>query len=604
MTSPVHRLQFPDSSRVLTNELLIEAKIVLRENALSTATISIDNESDTYPYEIDGDGTVLLQVGEDTNHLNSLFYGWVNFPVASIRDHKRAVLECDHIGFSLAEMLVAQEYGAQSSNPTLDTIAEILTDASYGIVPKYVNKILGSATDSGYNLSTTGTIDAITGTINYIAFPFKPADKCLNDLCDLVTALKAGSAGPHWIVDNDGNLRVKLVTSNQAYVDSNNHGWTKYYGGADNTDGQANITLGEDIDLIDYEAMKPEANYIVYYGNWRRPSNGDAWTNTGCDSIWTGINSSGFTTVLSVDTSNKIVGTSSLKALNNSAIDHQSGVYIPTGKQAGWDFSTFTDFNVPTLNFYIRVSGTITNLTVGVYNIAGDGETIDAYGTTNLSSDVTESDKWYHFSLPLGPYYNTPERFQTFKWYGTGTLDWSAIDAIQLFWTTTQNSYVNIDGFYFGDANICRVAYNSTLTPYSMKLITDDIGKDDTLKAADDSGLMAQLAYAELLRQQKPTNHTTIKTPMLPTALPGQWFSLQGFDYRATKIVHEIKNNDYTTTLYLTDDLTNGRTRPRWEDINRQYANIRPEFQDRQASNLKAGSIDWRIARLVKDYAT
>jgi hypothetical protein len=34
-----------------------------------------------------------------------------------------------------------------------------------------------------------------------------------------------------------------------------------------------------------------------------------------------------------------------------------------------------------------------------------------------------------------------------------------------------------------------------------------------------------------------------------------------------------------------------------------ELAAIRPEFQDRQSSSIKAGSVDWRITRLVEDYS-
>lgn len=381
--------------------------------------------------------------------------------------------------------------------------------------------------------------------------------------------------------------------------------WHKYYGGADNTAGQATINPS-DVLHYNFEKMSPEANFVVYYGNWRRPSNGDAWTNAGCNSIWVGINGSGFNTQLSEDTTNHIVGTSSLKATCTAVGGAQSGIYIPNGKQAAWDFSGFTDFNVPTMNFYIRAHGTISNISVGVYNIASDGSTIDAYGTSNLSTDVTEYDKWYHFSLPLGPYYNTPERFQTFKWYGTGTLDWSAIDAIQFWWTAGQNSYVNLDGFYFGDAAVCRVAYNSDKPGGVVKerLIVDNIGKDDSLKASDDSGLMAKMAYAELLRLQSDALVGTLQTPMIKDALPGQLLDSQGTPFRITQIVQSADaSTGFLSTFHVTDDVLNGRARARYEDINKQFANLRPAWQDRNSSSQLAGSVDWRIARLAKDYA-
>lgn len=34
---------------------------------------------------------------------------------------------------------------------------------------------------------------------------------------------------------------------------------------------------------------------------------------------------------------------------------------------------------------------------------------------------------------------------------------------------------------------------------YKVKFITDDVGKNDSITASDDSGVMARMAYAELV---------------------------------------------------------------------------------------------------------
>jgi hypothetical protein len=66
--------------------------------------------------------------------------------------------------------------------------------------------------------------------------------------------------------------------------------------------------------------------------------------------------------------------------------------------------------------------------------------------------------------------------------------------------------------------------------------------------------------------------------------------------------VHSISKTNYTSLISITDDLTNGRARLRYEDVNKQWSAIRPEFQDRQASSIKASSIDLRVARLAENY--
>lgn len=608
MTNPKNRLIIDPAGSALTleGELLKYAKIILNENAVHTATFVLDNDSWIFPSILDTEQTINLAVTDSGGSYSTyndgygLFTGVTRFPISDVNPKNREVaLSLDHYrGVALKEMTVANEYGAQSANPTLDTISEILTDANQGIITKYVNKVLGSATDSGYSVNVD--CEAVADVINYVEFPYKPADKALNDLCDLVTALNAGNAGIHWTVGFDGYLKIKSIDQDLVGTHTD---WTKYYGGSQTA---ATLTYREDYDSVNTEKISAEANYIIYYGLWRRPSNGDSWTNADCDSIWTGVNDAGtsYKSVLTEDTVTFKVGTSSLRVTNDAVGGGHSACYIPAGKQAAWDFSSFTDFNVPTLNFYVLAHGNIANLNVGVYNVAGDGTTVDAYGAHSLSADgLTEYDKWYHYSLPLGPYYNSPERFQDFKWYGTGALDWSAIDAIQFYWDAGEDSYICLDGFYFGDAHVCRVAWNSDDTKIKQRIIVDDIGKDDSLKASDDSGVMAQLAYAEYLRCSSEYYINTITVPMLPNALPGQLFYVDGVDMRATQIIHEITESQYKTTLHLTSDLTNGRSRPRYEDLNKQYANIRPNFQDREASNMKAGSVDYRITRLAKDYA-
>ena len=571
------------------NDAMISAKVTRVENGFDSALIVLDDTS-YYPATVTDGTTVQLDVKDYSDaSYTTILKGIVRFPTANISKEGRTLpLTCLGSGRGLGKMLVGYEFGSQSINPSVDTVTEIVSDATHGIIPKYVNHILGSAIDSGFNYTVS---TSVANSIPYVNFPYKPALGCLQDLVDLVTAQQVGAAGIHFIVTTDDILHMKFISATQV-------GWAQYYGGS-----QANATLdyGSDYFSISLEKMAPESNYVLYYGNWKRPSNGDAWTGADCDDIWT-LKYDG---VLSVDTTNHIVNDSSLKCLNDVVGGSLHGCYIPVGYQAGWDFSGFTDFNVPTMNFYFRKHGVITGIEVRIFNYDAGGA-VTGYGVTDITADITADDKWYHFSLPLGPYYNTPERYANFKWYGSPAIDWADLDCIMFHMThTAENAYFNIDGFYIGDANICRVAWNSDLPggEAEMRLITDDIGKDDSLKAADDSGLMAQLAYSELLRLQKPAYVGTVETPMIKDALPGQLFNIQTVDYRVTKLVHTLSPDGCKTMFSITDDVTNGRARARYEDINKQYANIRPEFQDRQASSIKAGSVDWRIARLVKDYA-
>jgi hypothetical protein len=581
MFQPVNKLTL--GSTEFTNRLL-SAKVTRLENGFDTATILIDDTS-LYP-SIVTDGTAIqLDVKNySAPSYTTIFKGIVRFPIANISfpEGNLLTLSCYGAGYGLSEMLVAAEFGSQSINPTLDTITEIITDTSEGIIARYLNLILDTATSSGHSYS--GVVASITDVIPYISFPYKPVDKCLNDLCDIATAFKAGSAGPHWIVTTDGALHLKLVNASGT-------GWTKYYG-----DSQANATLtyGADYKEINIEKAAPEANYIVYYGAWRRPSNGDAWTET-----HTGWDGNGDTT-LSTESTIKKVGTGSVQAAESTNPTGNVQFYYPSGQNAAWNFNMWQIFNTPCLNFYAYRSGTfIGTITVKLCTTSSN------YWAVTL--DMDDDSKWYHFSLPIGPYFDIQGQDKADIWVATGAPDWGEINYVEFYAATVANGgEILIDGLHFGGAAVVRVAWNSDLpgTTAKMKLITDDIGKDDSLTALDDSGIMAQLAYAELLRSQTRLRLATVPLEtMLPTALPGQWFYLQSEDYRCTKLIHTIDKNGYSTMLYLTDDLINGRSRQRYDDLNKVYASQRPEWQDRQASNIKAGQVDWRVTKLVKDYA-
>jgi hypothetical protein len=217
--------------------------------------------------------------------------------------------------------------------------------------------------------------------------------------------------------------------------------------------------------------------------------------------------------------------------------------------------------------------------------------------------EISDVDQFEHFSIDCGT--DGKDTTKAYHWAANlgGSPDWAEINYLEFTVLAPVGSYWNVDGLHFGGFPICRVAYNSDYTPYCMKLIVDDVGKDDSLNTADDSGMMAQLAYAELLRSQKTTYQITTKQQILPDALPGQWFSISSVDLRAREITHVINGDDFTTYLDLTSDVVNGNTRRRYEDINKQYAALRPENQDRQATNIKAGKVDWRTPRYEVDYS-
>jgi hypothetical protein len=576
------------------------------ENGFDSATIYIaDTKSLNYDTRAAAGDAITVQVKDASDAAyTTIFKGIIRVCLPNIdsKEGQFLVLKCDGSGFGLAECLVGQEFGVDSRNPTYDTIGEIVGagDAGIGILHSWVNHYLGAGGASGY--AYTSDLEAMTGTINYISFPYKPANRCIDDLCDLVTAIRQGGAyhpdhiGPHWIVDTDSMLRMKLVNGTQA-------GWTKYYG-----DSAANATLQQGIDFLnpEFQDLDPEANCILFYGDWRRPSNGDLWTEGG-NALWGHT----ATHIEVADSATAIVGGQSIQI---DSPDGSNGyAWVPAARTAGWDFTSIgTEQNIPTVNWYARVNDNTFGL--GMIMMLTGGANFYYY---DFTSAFTANDTWYHFSLPIGTFYNfNIEEKTTPKWIKNAAADWGNINSITFYFGGSAGKYLLIDGLHMGGASVCRIAKNSTsITAKKLRtrIITDNVGKDDSLKASDDSGLMAQTAYSELLRLQSQPKVGILTTPMIKDLLPGQWLHVHALtkadgsfavdkDMRATEVHQVISDQGFLSNIQVTDDLTNTHARKRYDDINKVQAAFRPEWQDRQAASLKASGIDINVVRLEKDY--
>jgi hypothetical protein len=376
-------------------------------------------------------------------------------------------------------------------------------------------------------------------------------------------------------------------------IGANPAGWPKYFGNSQST---ATLQYGQDYIESNFEALGPESNYVIYYGSWRRPSDGDSFTENNSADWSIGANMS----KNDYPSPQKVVNSYAIGAFITASPTGPFQLAYPSSKDAAWDFSGFTEFNTPNLNVYLNP---------GAINGSGASDWYVLLYTDASNwfycklEDWSGIDTWTHFSIPVGPFFNVQGNTTKYKWLKSGSPSWGNINWIEFGNSSVTNSDgLYVDGLHFGDAKICRVAQKSGASIYNMKTIIDNVGKDDSLQASNASGVMASLAYAELLRQQATSYTGYVITPILPEALPGQYFFLTGADFRATRITHTLSANGLLSKLYLTTDLLNSNTRHRYEDINRIYAAIRPQWQDRESSSLKSGEVDWRITRLVKSY--
>jgi hypothetical protein len=593
--NPQVKLTVTTSGTAYEIDGLESGKIIRNENGFDIADFIVQDAigvdaSRYYPSKIAGGSLVKCEMKDASeSSWTTVFSGIIRFVYVRMSDQGWSLeLKCDGAGYGFVETVCREEYGTESRNPSLDTIKAILTNGTKGVIPKFVNGILGSGS-SGYSYNYDN-VDDIAGSMLYVYFPFKPCDKTVGDLCDLVQAIKGVNPGPHWIVDTDSKFRLKTIGVDQT-------GWTGYYGG-----NQAAATLEQGIDLASYsfEDLASEANYVLYYGVLRKPA--FDYLTEGHANLWHDpgdyINITDESTIVKV-------GTYSLKVSTTQTRD----TYYPNGGAAGWDFTKIgSKKNPPTFNFWARIEDVPTlSVQMGLYT---DGSN---YFKKTIFNSSSAADTWYWHSLRIGDDYGYVD------WDHYGSPSWSNINFIDI-WHVEGACVTYWDDMHF-EGLICRAAKNSTkITSDKLKtkIIIDNVGKDDSMTLGDDTGTMARLVYSELLRCQTTPLVGEIRVPCLKTLLPGQLLHIHAKrsqvasgtfnvdkDMRATR--HEIdfdKVNGFQSRIGVTSDVTNSYPRMAWTDMNKIYAATRPEFQDRQATTIKTGILDLDVPILEKDYAS
>lgn len=598
---PMPRSKITVGATEFTNTLNT-AVITRLENGFDTATIELpDNQSAYYPGTITNGTAVQVDVRTVGGSYTTIFKGVVRFVLFPEGTNELIQLKCDGSGYGFSDTVVMNEYGFQSINPTLDTINEILTDGTDGIITKYTNYILKTGTSSGFNYSSSLEAAGAGDTVPYVYFPYKPCNKAIDDLTDIICAKRNGSAGLHWIVTTADYFLLKSI-------DQSLGGWTKYYGNS-----QANSTLTPDdyTSFPKFEPMGPEANYIIYNGIWRRPSNGD-WTE-GNHNDWDDGSGSTFSDEGTI----KTTGGYSVEGYTAAATGCGFKFTFPTAI----DVTLFTSQNIASMNFDLAVDRVMTPLSgAGIYNnffirLFSGASAYDYLlpGEAAITKGTSSGDQnFQHFNIQLG-------RFSKDQWLHASTsLDWSNILSIEIWCPNVQYAY--LDGFNIGGSQVVRHAKNSTnitANKVKMRTITDTTPKDDTLTSGTpgttDTGLMAQLALSELLRLQKSSTTGSVTTFMIADALPGQWFHIHAKeksdgsftfneDFRATKITHVISPSGFYTSLMLTNDLINSHARPAYEDRNKIMESQQPNYQNRQTTSIKAGNMDIYVTPLIEDY--
>lgn len=567
------------------------------------------------------------------------FYGFVEKPkIVSSGSGKFLHLQCRSYFRALLDLKVGQEYGSESSNSGLDTLQEILQDGTDGIVDLWVNKLLGSGVNSGYTVNDT-YVEDLADVVPYLFFPYTPVRDAVNDLCDLVQALRAANpnedtgTGPHWIgrtIESPADTFTHYLLVGE--VNDHEHAgapavetyWPTWW----NTN-EAGSTLAEGIDFMqfDFERVEPEANYILYFGNFRKPGNGDFWTGetAGASALWAsgaGTASSARTSVGAggVGGGDPMVGSTCLKIEPTNVLGVGTAFY-PAARDLNLHFIDIsTTSSIPHLSFY-HYSTDIDLGTHWVYcatesTAFGDGN--NDYFIGNLVDAMTPvTDEWIRFDLPIGPYWALDPGLQEtggaseFDWVVFGNADWNEINTIAFTSGSALTYDTFVDGVHF-NGQVTRGAYLSGVPYFKVKSIHDDVAKDDSIDNATDTGTIASLAYAELLRAARRPIQGVVAVPGLPTILAGQKAHVHGAatnggfrinkDMRIPQHHLHCSGSGLVSYLTLTDDLLNARPMSPLDAYNLVQRAAEPSAQNRTMLSIKSWPIDITQTKLETAY--
>ena len=576
--------------------------VILRENAVSNLEIILNNyqnENFIGKCELGDNIKVQFRYVDETNTYTQLFGGWIDQMEPSLMSHGE-LMKILSYGYEvgLVNMLVKQQYGSESENPSLNTVQEVLTDAGLGIIPKYVAKVMASATDSGYSLNTSKVAN-VTSDFRYLYFPGKPALKCLEDIITLVCAANLPNAGCHWIVIPEETTAYLCVATVGNHENPPSDIWPTYW---NTTQAASTLEVGEHMVTSAFRKKRSEGNYVLYVGSFRRPADGDKWTenNSGLWGCTAGA-------TLSDESTIKKIGSYSLKMAStegNTAKD----VYYPSGKNLALDVTKIGGKNnKPTITFFARRNVEVTSLAFMLYSSAGN----NVWRSIDL-----QTDQWGGYTFNIGPYVDYTGNAD--PWRKEGTIDWSNLNyilfnAVLANNANTKNLY--IDGLSINGV-ILRAAYDSSKfsgQKCKMLFIRDDIAKDDTLGASD-SGEVAKFAKAELYRAVQTPILGQIVIPLKPSIRAGQLahihFGKQASgsyridkDMRITTVRHHFGMDGALSYLDLTDDVINSVPIKPTDAYHALMQATAPSFYDRARGSVIAKDIDLTQTIFETDYA-
>ena len=521
------------------------------------------------------------------------------------------------LGMSLSKTFNDATYGSEVS-ASLDQPQEIAQD----IVTNYVNKRFGAGganTEWGLDNSDVEAVHA-GFTITNLNSQYLDNFTLLNQLCDLTNAYANINAdvSVHWYVDTDGHLRIKEIDA-----DSTDSSWTHYYGGTATT---AIIKEGVN-DVVArgfHKHIDDYANHIIVAAGFRKPSfdywcalNGPTW----------GL----YQAAYSYSATKKLVGDHSLRIAPTVNLAACLAFY-PDSHDAGWDLTLIgSEDSIPTFNVYVNtdvaaaISGGNGAIVIGkdwngVVDASGNTDYFYIFTSTLIGTPLV--DKWYHLSVPIGPYAYKSAQFAAAnsEWLEVGSPVWTDIDFVAL--SASNLPFPVTDYIYWDDAHfsgkIVRSCYDTTEITATNKerqvFLRLDNAVDDTLIADDDdAGMAALIALSELYKRKTTPVIGELILPLTEDMLPGHTLQVyaglkpdkstyrwSNIPMRAKEVTHTINMGEATTTVQVTSDVTNTFA----AGLNTQMGLLLDKagaMNQGQAKNLKHSGVDNKITRLAWD---
>lgn len=576
-----------DGATVYLEDDTITSDVWLRENKGSNANLTVNNPSnETYLNKIEQDDVIQIKYKTDADiaAYTQVFGGYAVdlTPEGSIEGLK---LPVKAYGYDIAfdRMRAAVDYGEESVNPTLDTLLEIVANTSKGLIPAYTQKVLNKNIYSGYTFDTSNVLDEATSH-KYIPLPYSPINDALKITLDLISAAQHPSAGLHWTVIPDGATAYLCIDQ----IGNHTTAATIWP-----TNCPITISTGSTVKSSSYGKQQRDANYIVYFGKYEYPTGEIITENAAAN--WTNV----LNPAVSVtdDTSDYKIGENCVYWDLGAAGAATTMYYFPL---ASLDISKIGSKRiVPTLSFYMKQTSL-----QWFKLIVGTGTPMTNYYTRTIT--MPSSGKWGAVEVSLGQYIKVGDED---SWtVGAGSPNWNDLDyiAFEALRPGLGASDIRLDGITFNGI-VTRGAFHSLSGKYKIKLITDSLAKTTNLVASDDTGTVAQLAKAELLRAKTtPIFGIIILDALYPNILPGQ--IIQSLSFRITEVHHHYSGETSYTELAITDDVLNSYPQENssfgpTQQYNAIMKAVNPDFQDRDRASLKAREIEIEQSILSKDYA-